>query len=78
MTGRATLTIDPSSGHMKAPTDVSASSCQRRRWASSSVMRLMRAMGLRPRRGPQETQVTSSSSGARERSKVLAGASRSG
>ena len=31
MTGRATLTIDPSSGHMKAPTDVSASSCQRRR-----------------------------------------------
>ena len=33
MTGRATLTMDPSSGHMKAPTDVSASSCQRRRWS---------------------------------------------
>ena len=77
MTGRATLTIDPSSGHMKAPTDVSASSCQRRRCASSAVMRLMSAKGSGRAPG-QETQVTISSSGARERANVLAGAVRSG
>ena len=31
ITGMATLTIDPSSGHMNAPTEVKASNCQRRR-----------------------------------------------
>src|SRR5674476_1085466 len=40
MTGNATETIEPSSGPMKAPIEVSASSSQRRRCASSSVMRL--------------------------------------
>src|ERR1035437_7435166 len=39
-TGNATETIEPSSGPMKAPIEVSASSSQRRRCASSSVMRL--------------------------------------
>jgi hypothetical protein len=39
MTGNATETIEPSSGPMKAPIEVSASSSQRRRCASSSVMR---------------------------------------
>ena len=72
MAGSATETMEPSSGVMKAPTEVSASSCQRRRYASSGVMRCSRPIGA------QDTQVTISSRGARERSKVLAAESSSG
>ena len=39
MTGRATATMDPSSGAMKAPMDVRASSSQRRSLSCSRVIR---------------------------------------
>ena len=57
MLGRATATMDPSRGAMNAPMDVSARSCQRRRWASSGVMRLTRLTRPRSpaRRGGRES-----------------------